>query len=97
MSVEKMSKEEQVKLGNLVFNKYQNNLEIYDTEELSDAYKAGVVDGFKEATANKCIKHGHNMQHVYSLNNFDRGGSSAFGENKCSRCGHKEEWQYDFV
>lgn len=32
------------------FKKYPNNKELYNTQELKDAYMAGVVDGFKEAT-----------------------------------------------
>ena len=44
----------------------------------------------------RCEKDGHNMFQVYHLNNFDRGGSSHWGLNKCSRCGHEDHWQYDF-
>ena len=45
---------------------------------------------------NRCDELGHNMYSVYSLNNFHNNGKSAFGLNKCSRCGHQDEWQYDF-
>ncbi len=44
----------------------------------------------------RCKEEGHNMFQVYHLNNFDMGGSSHWGLNKCSRCGHEEPWQYDF-
>lgn len=43
-----------------------------------------------------CKREGHKMYKVYALNNFDRGGSSHWGLNKCSRCGFEDHWQYDF-
>lgn len=42
-----------------------------------------------------CEREGHVMYNVYQLDNFDIGGRSYWGLNKCSRCGHEEPWQYD--
>jgi hypothetical protein len=42
-----------------------------------------------------CFERGHAMYSVYSINNYDRGGRSAWGENQCTRCGFKDLWQYD--
>ena len=39
----------QIKIAEECFRKYPNNEELYTTDELKDAYKAGVIDGFKEA------------------------------------------------
>lgn len=38
-----------IQIAEECFRKYPNNKELYDTDELKDAYKAGVIDGFKEA------------------------------------------------
>lgn len=44
-----------------------------------------------------CDLMGHQMFSVFALNNFDSGGRSSFGQNKCSRCGFTEDWQYDHI
>ena len=38
-----------IQIAEECFKKYPNNKELYTTDELIDAYKAGVIDGFKEA------------------------------------------------
>ena len=38
-----------IQIAEECFRKYPNNEELYTTDELKDAYKAGVIDGFKEA------------------------------------------------
>ena len=38
-----------IELADECFKKYPNNEELYTTDELKDAYKAGVIDGFIEA------------------------------------------------
>lgn len=38
-----------IQIAEECFRKYPNNKELYTTDELIDAYKAGVIDGFKEA------------------------------------------------
>ena len=38
-----------IQIAEECFKKYPNNEELYHTDELIDAYKAGVIDGFKEA------------------------------------------------
>ena len=38
-----------IQIAEECFRKYPNNEELYTTNELKDAYKAGVIDGFKEA------------------------------------------------
>jgi hypothetical protein len=38
-----------IQIAEECFRKYSNNKELYTTDELIDAYKAGVIDGFKEA------------------------------------------------
>ena len=38
-----------IQIAEECFKKYANNKELYTTDELIDAYKAGVIDGFKEA------------------------------------------------
>ena len=50
----------------------------------------------REIIASQCFNVGHSMYPVYKLSNRDCGGSSEWGENKCSRCGKSETWQYDF-
>ena len=50
----------------------------------------------REIIASQCFNVGHSMYPVYKLSNRDCGGSSEWGENKCSRCGKSESWQYDF-
>lgn len=40
----------QIKIAEECFRKHPNNEELYTTDELKDAYKAGVIDGFKEWT-----------------------------------------------
>lgn len=42
-----------------------------------------------------CKVHGHVMYPVYKLDNTANGHTSHFGQNKCSRCGYEEDWQYD--
>lgn len=39
-----------------------------------------------------CFKLGHNMFKLYERDN----GRSIFGTHKCSRCGHEEDFQYDY-
>lgn len=39
----------QIKIAEECFRKYPNNKDLYTTDELINAYKAGVIDGFKEA------------------------------------------------
>lgn len=54
---------------------------------------ANVKDGVLPLDpAHICFKHGHAMYSVYSFTHI----RFANGMNKCSRCGHEEEWQYDF-
>jgi hypothetical protein len=44
-----------------------------------------------------CEIEGHNMYAVYNLSReFNGSKRSAFGLNKCSRCGLEDHWQYDF-
>jgi len=38
----------QIQAAEACFRKYPNNEELYPTDELKDAYKAGVIDGLKE-------------------------------------------------
>ena len=38
-----------IQIAEECFKKYPNNKELYTNDELIDAYKAGVIDGFKEA------------------------------------------------
>lgn len=38
-----------IQIAEECFRKYPNNEELYTTDELKDAYKAGVIDGFKKA------------------------------------------------
>jgi hypothetical protein len=40
----------QIQVAEACFKKYPNNEELYPTDELKDAYKAGVIDGLKEFT-----------------------------------------------
>jgi hypothetical protein len=42
-----------------------------------------------------CERYGHAMYSVYVMDNYATGGSSKWGENKCSRCGYTDTWQYD--
>jgi hypothetical protein len=42
-----------------------------------------------------CERYGHAMYSVYIMDNYATGGSSKWGENKCSRCGYTDTWQYD--
>ena len=39
-----------IQIAEECFRKYPNNKELYTTDELKDAYKAGVIDGLKEWT-----------------------------------------------
>ena len=39
-----------------------------------------------------CFWFGHRMYSMYEIDN----GQSKFGEHKCSRCGYKDSWQYDY-
>lgn len=39
-----------IQIAEKCFRKYPNNEELYTTDELKDAYKAGVIDGLKEWT-----------------------------------------------
>jgi len=39
-----------------------------------------------------CFDKGHNMFLVVEIDN----GRSKYGEHKCSRCGYKEPFQYDY-
>ena len=39
-----------------------------------------------------CFDKGHNMFLVVKIDN----GRSKYGEHKCSRCGYKEPFQYDY-
>jgi hypothetical protein len=38
----------QIQAAEACFRKYPNNEELYPTDELKDAYKAGVIDGLRE-------------------------------------------------
>jgi hypothetical protein len=40
----------QIQAAEACFRKYPNNEELYPTDELKDAYKAGVIDGLREWT-----------------------------------------------
>ena len=61
----------------------------------SCSHRAGVE---KEETMKRkfqewlCYWFGHAMYSLYEIDN----GQSKWGEHKCSRCGHKDSWQYDY-
>lgn len=46
-----------IQIAEECFRKYPNNKELYTTDELKDAYKAGVIDGFKEWTLGSYDRH----------------------------------------
>lgn len=52
------------------------------------------IDGKLPLSKNHiCFDKGHNMYLVVELDN----GRSKYGHHKCSRCGHEEHFQYDYV
>lgn len=38
-----------------------------------------------------CFDKGHSMYPVFTFHNL----LSSYGQNKCTRCGYEEDWQYD--